>query len=428
MKVTSFGHLPPLEHAAVVDLYHRHEPLPPAPKPLLPHGCGRSYGDVCLNEGGTLLRTRRLDHFIAFDPASGHLTCESGVLLKEVLDLVVPRGFFLPVTPGTRMVTVGGAIANDVHGKNHHGAGSFGHHVLRMEVLRSTGERLVCSPTDNPDLFHATVGGLGLTGLITWAEIRLIPIANPFVVVEHVRFHDLEEYFALNEVSAPEWPYTVAWFDCGSTRGRGVFIRGRHAPPMDGLPAWRERPRRFPVTPPFSLVGPTTVRLFNLLYYHRPLSTGPRIVHHVPFFYPLDGVSNWNRAYGPRGFFQYQCVLPPDHALDALRELLSRIARHKEGSFLAVLKTFGNQAPAGMLSFARPGTTLALDFANRGQRTLLMFEELDAVVRDARGALNPSKDARMPGEMFRMAFPAWERFIHFMDPAFSSSFWRRVTR
>lgn len=428
MTVQSFGRLRPVPHAAVVDLFHRHEPLPDAPRPFLPIGCGRSYGDVCLNEGGTLLRTLRLDRFMALDSGTGTLRCEAGVLLKDILDLVVPRGFFLPVTPGTRLVTVGGAIANDVHGKNHHVAGSFGRHVTRLEVLRSTGERLVCSRDEHTDLFRATIGGLGLTGLITWAELRLIPIANAFMVVEQLRFNDLQEYFAVNASSGRDWPYTVAWFDCTDRRGRGILIRGRHAPDGPDLPRWRDRERRWPVTPPLSLIRPTTVRLFNFLYHHCPLPAGPHLVHHVPFFYPLDGILDWNRAYGRRGFYQYQCVLPPESALEALRDLLRIIERRREGSFLAVLKTFGDQEPAGMLSFARPGTTLALDFANRGERTLRLFDELDAVVRAAGGALNPSKDARMPGEMFRRAFPAWETFQRHMDPGFSSSFWRRVTR
>ncbi len=427
MTVQSFGRLRAVPHRAVVDLHHRHEPLPQAPFPLLPFGLGRSYGDVCLNEGGSLLRTRRLDRFIALDLGAGLLVCESGVLLKEIMDLVVPRGFFLPVTPGTRLVTIGGAIANDVHGKNHHVAGSFGNHVTRFELLRSTGERVVCSPTERPDLFRATIGGLGLTGLITWAEVRLIPIANPFMLVEQVRFRNIDEYFQLNQASG-EWPYTVAWFDCGSSGGRGIFMRARHAPDGASLPPWRERQRRLPVTPPFSLIRPWSVRLFNFLYYYRPLGHGPRLVHYMPFFYPLDGVADWNRAYGPRGFYQYQCVLPPDAAPEALRDLMTLIRRHREGSFLGVLKTFGDQAPPGILSFSRPGTTLALDFANRGPRTLRLFEELDAVVRAAGGALNPSKDARMPPEMFRAGFSAWEEVERLRDPAFSSSFWRRVTR
>ena len=426
--VQSFGRSKSLKHEAVLDLHDRYAPLPAGPRPFLPFGLGRSYGDVCLNEGGTLLCTRGLKRFIAFDRASGRLTCESGVLLQEILALAVPQGFFLPVTPGTRLVTLGGAIANDVHGKNHHVAGSFGRHVVRFELLRSTGERLVCSQTENRELFRATIGGLGLTGLITWAEIQLIEVANPFMIVEQTRFHSLDEYFSLNEEKAANWPYTVAWFDCGAKVGRGIYMAGRHAPVQESLPPWRERTIHFPFDPPFSMVRRSTVRLFNLAYYHRPLGRGPRLVHHVPFFYPLDGVLDWNRAYGRRGLMQYQCVLPPGCARDALLELLTIIARHREGSFLAVLKTFGNQEPPGMLSFSRPGTTLALDFAYRGQKTERLFQELDAVVAFAGGALNPSKDACMSGEMFRRAYPAFEEFSRFIDPAFSSSFWRRVTR
>jgi len=424
--ITSFGRVIHARPAAVVDLFHRHESLPDAPAPMLAYGLGRSYGDVCLNDAGSLLRTRRLDRFIAFDRETGRLACEAGVLLKEVLDLVVPHGFFLPVTPGTRLVTIGGAIANDVHGKNHHAAGSFGRHVLRFELLRSTGERWTCSRSENPDAFRATIGGLGLTGLITWAEIQLIRIANPFMLVEQTRFCTVDEYFERNRLAEREWPYTVAWFDCGDRQGRGILICGRHAPEAERLPEYRDRSLRFPLDPPCSLIRPWTVRVFNHLYYHRPLARGPHLVHHVPFFYPLDGVLDWNRAYGRRGFYQYQCVLPPSSAPEGLKELLAIIARAREGSFLGVLKTFGDQPPPGLLSFSRPGTTLALDFANRGPKTRRLLEDLDQVVRAAGGALNPSKDARMPGEMFRRAYPAWEEFLRWKDPGFGSSFWRRV--
>lgn len=427
-EVYSFGRLRPVRHASILDIFWRHELLLHAPRPLLAFGNGRSYGDVCLNEGGTLLRTRNLDRFISFDPGTGRLACEAGVLLKDILDFALPRGFFLPVTPGTRYVTLGGAIANDVHGKNHHVSGSFGHHVLGLELLRSTGERIFCSSTENPDLFRATIGGLGLTGLITWAEIRLMRVWNAFVEVECLRFSSVSEYFELNASSNKDWPYTVAWFDCGSKAGRGIFMRGRHAPPLSELPYWRERTRKFPFTPFFSLITPVTARIFNVLYYHRPLSAGVRLVHYVPFFYPLDSVLEWNRVYGRKGFYQYQCVLPPDSAADAIRAMLSIIARYGDNSFLGVLKNFGDQKPAGLLSFSRPGTTLALDFANRGDKTLKMFLELDSVVRDARGALNPSKDARMSKEMFEFSFPLLDHFRKWIDPGFSSSFWRRVTR
>lgn len=425
----SWNRVPLVKHERVLDIEARSEALPALPTSCLPFGNGRSYGDVCLNAGGALLRTRRMNRFIAFDRATGRLRCESGVLLKDILDLVVPQGWFLPVTPGTRFVTVGGAIANDVHGKNHHIQGSFGHHVRRLELLRSDGARIVCGQNEAPDWFRATVGGLGLTGLITWAELQLMPVSNPFMVTQSLRFKDLDAFWVLNAEAESRWPYIVAWVDCTATgrrQGRGILMLGRHAPPQSELPSWRDARRHFPVDPPISLVNALSLRMFNALYYHRPLPRGPVLSHFVPYLYPLDGILEWNRIYGRKGFFQYQCVLPPEASHDGIRDLLGIIAKRKEGSFLAVLKTFGKAPAPGMLSFPRPGATLAIDFPNRGQRTLRLFDELDAVVRAAGGALYPAKDARMPGDLFRSAFPAWETFSTFIDPRFSSSFWRRV--
>lgn len=425
----SWNRYPRLEHDRLLDIDARTEVIPALPTTCLAFGNGRSYGDVCLNAGGALLRTRRLNRFMAFDRATGRLSCESGVLLKDILDLVVPQGWFLPVTPGTRFVTVGGAIANDVHGKNHHLQGSFGHHVRQLELLRSDGVRIACSAHESPDWFRATIGGLGLTGLIVWAELQLMPISNPFMVTESIRFRNLEGFWALNAEAESRWPYTVAWIDCAATgkrQGRGIFMLGRHAPPQADLPAWRTSNRRFPVDPPLSLVNGLSLRAFNWAYYHRPLPKGHLLNHYAPYFYPLDGIQEWNRMYGRKGFFQYQCVLPPAASSEGMRDLLHIIAQRKEGSFLAVLKTFGNASAPGMLSFPRPGTTLALDFPNRGERTFKLFIELDAVVRANGGALYPAKDARMPGELFRSGFPEWEDFSSFIDPNFSSSLWRRV--
>lgn len=421
---------PRLMHREVLTLYDRFSSLPSKEGFCLPHGNGRSYGDVCLNEGGTLLHTRRLDRFISFDRSTGRLRCEAGVLLKEILDLAVPQKWFLPVTPGTKFVTVGGAIANDVHGKNHHCAGSFGNHVICFELLRSDGRRIVCSMEKEGDWFTATIGGLGLTGLITWAEIQLLPIASPWMQVQYRRFSSLDEFWEINREAEHRWPYTVAWLDClstGRSRGRGIYIAGRHAQPAERPLKSRSRTLRFPFDPPFSLVNPLSLRLFNAVYYYRPLKREPVLSHFEPFFYPLDGLLEWNRIYGKKGFFQYQCVLPPAAAREGMQSMLKKIASSREGSFLVVLKTFGNIPSRGLLSFPRPGVTLALDFPNRGRKTLQLFNELDAIVRDAGGALNPSKDARMPAQMFKAGFPNWERFTAFIDPKFSSSFWRRVS-
>lgn len=396
---------------------------------MLAFGNGRSYGDVCLNANGTLLLTRRLDRFIDFDRQHGVLRCEAGVELAEILALVVPHGWFLPVTPGTQYVTVGGAIANDVHGKNHHKAGSFGCHIRRLELLRSDGSRIVCGPHENREWFAATVGGLGLTGLITWAELQLVPIHNPFVLAYAWRFEGLDEFWTLNEEAERRHAYTVAWVDClakGQGLGRGIYFAGDHAPEQIELPVVRARRHRIPFELPFSLVNATSLRAFNYFYYHRPWRPGPVLTHYLPFFYPLDRIEHWNRIYGRHGFYQYQCVLPKAHQRDALRALLGEIARDGQGSFLAVLKTFGRIHSGGLLSFPREGVTLALDFPNRGEPLLRLFERLDKVVAEAGGALYPAKDARMSGEMFRRGFPSWALFQKYRDPGFSSSFWRRV--
>lgn len=424
--VRSWNGLPQAAHAGQLALQARNAALPTPAGSLLAHGNGRSYGDSCLNDGGTVLLTRGLDRFIAFDRASGVLRCEAGVLLGDIVALALPQGWFLPVTPGTRHVTVGGAIANDVHGKNHHVAGSFGHHVRAFELLRSDGSRLLCGPDQLPQWFAATVGGLGLTGCIVWAELQLMPVPNPFMLVAERRFAGLDSFWELNAAAERAAPYTVAWIDCLARQPRGIFSSACHAPPQADLPAHRAARRRMPFMPPVSLVNCLSLRAFNALYYHRPLPAAPALRHHGGFFYPLDGVRDWNRIYGRRGFFQYQCVLPPSTCRDGIAAILARIAASGQGSFLAVLKTFGTRPPAGMLSFARPGATLALDFPNRGAASLRLFADLDAIVAQAGGALYPAKDARMPASLFRAGFPAWEAFSAFIDPRFSSSFWRRV--
>jgi len=426
---SSWGRYPPARQRLIA-LRDRHALLPGFAGTALPHGNGRSYGDVCLNDAGTLLHTRGLDRFIAFDAANGMLRCEGGVLLSEILDLVVPQGWFLPVTPGTKFIMVGGAIANDVHGKNHHVAGCFSEHVEGFELLRSDGSRRWCSRGESPEWFAATTAGLGLTGVITWAELRLKRVRGPYVNCETHRFHTLAEFFALSAASERDYEYTVAWIDCaarGSSLGRGHFIRANHAPALDG-PA---RPRRrfaVPFTPPISLVNGLSLRVFNAAYFHRqrrPVAHG--LTHYEPYFYPLDAVGDWNRLYGPRGFLQYQCVVPPQDSEKAVAELLQRIAASGSGSFLAVLKVFGAQRSAGILSFPRPGTTLALDFPHRGEATLALLQRLDEVVAAAGGAVYPAKDARLSGAYFRRYFPAWQSMQPYLDPRFSSGFWRRVT-
>jgi len=430
--VTSFGRVR-RSRAEVLPLYFTCDAAIPIGRKVLPYGLGRSYGDACLNEGGVLLATRGLDRFVELDLEHELVSCESGVSLGEVLALAVPRGFFLPVVPGTKEVTVGGAIAHDVHGKNHHLCGTFGSQVESLLLMRSNGERLVCSRTENPQLFAATVGGLGLTGLILQATLRLRRITSAQIEVETLALPDLEAFFALSRDSDPHFEYTVAWIDSrarGPKLGRGLLYRGNHVEERGPLKAPPLRPSfTFPCELPFSLLNRASLPLMNALHYARSrLEVGKRRVDLGPFFFPLDGLGRWNLVYGRRGFFQFQTLVPPDRAPEAIRAILSTVAASGQGSFLTVLKNFGSRASPGLLSFPRPGTTLALDFANRGETTRRLFGDLHALVREAGGRIYPAKDALMPPEQFQAQHAdVLADFRSCMDPAFSSSFWRRVT-
>lgn len=398
--------------------------------PSLPFGLGRSYGDSCLNDGGTLIDSQLLDHLISLDESNGVLRCEAGITLQMIIDHLLPRGWFLPVTPGTKFVTVGGAIANDVHGKNHNKVGTFGCHVRQLELLRSNGERLLCSPQQNAGLFAATIGGLGLTGFIVWAELQLIPVTNGFIEEESIQCQNLDQMMALFTESEKDYQYSVAWIDClaqGKQLGRGIFTRGNHCARTD-LPKLPEprKSRSVPFVFPPGCLNHLSVGLFNQLYYRKLCGSQKKSrLDYDRFFYPLDAIHHWNRLYGPDGFIQYQCVLV-ENALEAMKALLGLIARSGQPSPLNVLKEFGGIPSPGLLSFPRRGLTLALDFPNRGEKTLALCRELDRVVSESKGALYPAKDSRMPPDMFEAGYPQLAEFRHYKDPAFSSSFWRRV--
>jgi FAD/FMN-containing dehydrogenase len=394
---------------------------------LLPYGLGRSYGDSCLNAGRDLVDCRRLNRILSFDETSGVLRCESGVSLADIIDVFLPQGWFLPVTPGTRFVTVGGAIANDVHGKNHHCAGTFGSHILQLGLHRSNDGLVICSAGQNPGMLHATIGGLGLTGVIAWADIQLKRVAGPWINTETVPFDSVSSFLDLSRESNDRFEYTVAWLDCFAGKHlRGIFFRGNHA--VDSGKDFR--PKRGPKLPfalPAWVLNRHAVRGFNSVYYNlHILRKGASVVPYDSFFYPLDSIRQWNLLYGKQGFLQYQCVIPETN-VGAFEDLLECIARSGMGSFLGVMKQFGGAPPAGMLSFPRPGLTLALDFAMRGERTLKLLHALDEIVRRSGGALYPAKDARMSQEMFEGSFPRWRSFVPYIDPKMSSSFWRRVT-
>lgn len=424
----SWGRFPRERAARVQSLHWRSDPLPAA-GPLLPRGCGSSYGDSCLNAGGTLVDTTGLDRLIAFDREAGVVRSEAGVTLEELLEVIVPAGWFLPVTPGTRRVTLGGAVANDVHGKNHHRAGTLGAHVRALELVRSDGSRVLCGPHEHAERFAATVGGLGLTGLMTWVEIGLRRIASAMLDVETRRFHGVDEFLALSAESHERFEHTVAWVDTtarGSRFARGLFMRANHAQDAGPLVA-RARARRvsIPVDFPALALSRPSVRAFNTLHFALARA-GARRTHLEPFFYPLDAIGQWNRMYGPRGFVQHQSVVPMAGARESVSALLDAISASGDASFLSVLKVFGDRPSPGMLSFPRPGVTLALDFPMRGERTLKLLDRLDAIVAQAGGAIYPAKDARMSPETFRRSFPRLQEFVAHVDPAFSSSFWRRV--
>jgi len=397
-----------------------------APGSLLPYGLGRSYGDSCLNAGRELVDCRRLNRILGFDESTGILSCEGGVSLSDILDVFLPRGWFLPVTPGTRFVTVGGAIANDVHGKNHHRAGTFGAHVSQIGLHRSNDGLVICNSDLNSEMLRATIGGLGLTGLIAWADVQLKRVRGPLIDAESIPFQSLKSFLDLSRESDGRFEYTVAWLDCfAGKNARGIFFRGNHSAESGKITSSILSPK-VPFALPGWVLNRYTIKAFNTAYYRAHARKGKSVVPCDSFFYPLDSIRQWNLLYGKKGFLQYQCVIPESN-VEAFGELLELIAHSGMGSCLGVLKQFGSAPPAGMLSFPRPGVTVALDFAMRGERTLQLLRSLDPIVLQSGGALYPAKDARMSPALFEASFPQWRSFVPFIDPKMSSSFWRRVT-
>lgn len=425
----SWGLYPSAKPAAAVPaLWSSERLLPGRGTRRLPRGLGRSYGDSCLSEGGELILTRSLDRLLSFDDATGVLRCEAGVTISELLEVFLPRGWFPPVVPGTKFVTLGGAVANDIHGKNHHSEGTFGHHVTRFQLLRSDGKAYLCSPSENPELFRATIGGLGLTGLLQWIELKMKRVPGPWIDSETIRYRGLDEFFELSNASGA--PYTVAWIDClasGARLGQGLFTRGDHASDHREFPLSKTK-LNVPNLIPFNLINGASIRAFNFGYIRKQWAKRKStIVSYDPFYFPLDSIHNWNRIYGPRGFVQYQCVVPYAGDRAPIREILDRISKSGVGSFLTVLKVFGDRPSAGLMSFPMPGVTLAFDAAISNRRTLPLLEKLDEVVLQAGGRVYPAKDARMSPETFMRFYPQYKELSRLKDPALSSSFWRRVT-
>ncbi|MFZ2321028.1 MAG: FAD-binding oxidoreductase [Pseudomonas sp.] len=375
---------------------------------VLGRGMGRSYGDSALAD--TLISTRHLNRLHSFDMQSGLLTCAAGISLGELLDVFVPRGWFLPITPGTKFVSVGGAIASDVHGKNHHLHGCFSECVESLELMLADGSLISCSRSDQPKLFHATCGGMGLTGLIVAVTLRLLRIESAYIQQTTFKAANLDEALQLFETHSTS-TYSVAWIDClakGQALGRSLLMVGEHA--RDGqllLPA--KRALSVPLDMPAALLNRYFVRAFNELYYQRIRKPeSKQRVSFESFFYPLDGIQQWNRLYGKQGFVQYQFVIPKAAGLQGMRAILERISASHRGSFLAVLKTFG-AANNNLLSFPMEGYTLALDFKLE-PGLLELLDELDSMVLAYGGRLYLAKDARMSEATFKQSQPSWQQF------------------
>ncbi|WAJ29238.1 FAD-binding oxidoreductase [Antarcticirhabdus aurantiaca] len=388
----------------------------PGGEGLIAYGAGRSYGDVALNDGGRTMLTGRLDRMLAFDEATGLLVCEPGVTFKDLAETFLHRGFVAPVSPGTAFATMGGALANDVHGKNHWSAGSFGSHVEWFDLALPSGEVRRVSPDSDAELFDATVGGLGLTGIVTRLALRLTKVTSSNVVVREARAPNLAAMMERLVETHGRDTYSVAWIDAlasGPSLGRGVVEAANHA--LSGFERGRpKRAKRLPVDLPGVVLNPASVGLFNALYYRRiPADGRERTVDFPTFLYPLDALGDWNRMYGKRGFFQFQCVLPYEEAEAGLRKLLEVIGEARSASFLAVLKSLG-EAGRGMLSFPRPGFTLALDFPRR-DGTLDLMARLERIVLDHGGRIYLAKDAALSAQGFRMMYPELPRFRAVLD-------------
>lgn len=402
-------------------------------------GLGRSYGDTALNrQNGVILHTH-INRFLSFNEQTQVLECEAGVTFEEIIQSFLPRGYFLPVTPGTKYVTVGGAIANDVHGKNHHKDGSISDHILDFQLFTASGETITCSRQENEEFFWATIGGIGLTGVILSTRIKLMSVESAYIQVDYKKAAHLDEAIDMLSETDKQYQYSVAWIDCLSTdrsMGRSVLMLGNHASrdQLDGkepLSLKEKRKLNMPFNLPPFVLNPYSIKAFNSVYYHRFKDASEVLVDYDSFFYPLDMILNWNRIYGSTGFIQYQVVFPPETSRKGLTKLLQKLSRVRCSSFLAVLKSFGEKGN-GLLAFPRKGYTLALDIPVRGGEEFLAFIlELDEVVLTYGGVLYLAKDSLMSPDTFARMYPELPQFRKIkakIDPEglFSSSMARRL--
>ncbi|MFC6269558.1 FAD-binding oxidoreductase [Frigoriflavimonas asaccharolytica] len=368
---------------------------------VIARGNGRCYGDASLGEH--IFSTKRLNKMISFDRLNGVLECESGVLLSEVLEVSVPQGYFLYVSPGTKFISIGGAIASDVHGKNHHAEGCFSEYVVSFQLINEHAELITCSREENSEKFWATIGGMGLTGIIVSAKFKLKNIESVYIRQESIKAENLDEIFQLFDDSE-SWTYNVAWIDClqtGKNLGRSIMLRGEHAfkhelpAKLQGNALKMKKGNAFaiPFYFPNFILNKFSVKLFNLLFYNKQTKKEVKnFVHYEPYFYPLDILSDWNKIYGKKGFIQYQMVIPKENGKDGMREILQTIAKSGNGSFLAVLKLFGKTNPEAFNSFPQEGYTLALDF-KVNKKLPKLVQKLDAIVERYCGRIYLTKDS-----------------------------------
>ncbi|WP_297984196.1 FAD-binding oxidoreductase [uncultured Chryseobacterium sp.] len=401
-KVTNWGNFPIVEkEMKSEDSLKKIKEFVQNNNEVIARGNGRCYGDASLGEH--IFSTKRLNKFISFDRLNGVIECESGVLLSEILEVTVPQGYFLYVTPGTKFVSVGGAIASDVHGKNHHAEGCFSEYVLEFSLLNENGDVLKCSREENAEKFWATIGGMGLTGIILSAKIKLKNIETAYIRQESIKAENLDEIFHLFEESE-DWTYTVAWIDClqkGKNVGRSILMRGEHAMKAELPENLKKNPLRlkskFSPTVPFYFPGfvlnAFSVKIFNFLYFSKQRTkTVKNFIDYETFFYPLDFVNDWNKIYGKGGFIQYQMVIPKEKGKEGMKKILEAISKSGNGSFLAVLKLFGKNNPQAYNSFPFEGYTLALDFkVNSGLKKLV--QQLDNIVEEFGGRIYLTKDS-----------------------------------
>jgi len=401
-KVTNWGNFPVVEkEIKSEDSIEKIKDFVRNNNEVIARGNGRCYGDASLSEH--IFSTKRLNKFISFDRLNGVIECESGVLLSEILEVIVPQGYFLYVTPGTKFISVGGAIASDVHGKNHHAEGCFSEYLETFSLLNENSEVITCSRTQNEDKFWATIGGMGLTGIILSAKFKLKNIETAYIRQESIKAENLDEIFKLFDESE-SWTYNVAWIDClqtGKNIGRSIIMRGEHAFKHELPKKFQQNPLRLkqkfiPKVPfyfPDFMLNKWSVKLFNYLYYNKQQKKEVKnFVDYETFFYPLDVVNDWNKIYGKKGFIQYQMVIPKEKGKAGMKKILETIAKSGNGSFLAVLKLFGKENPSAYNSFPLEGYTLALDFKVNPKLAKLV-SDLDEIVEEFGGRIYLTKDS-----------------------------------